>query len=335
LHFSESAENIHMMAEIFRRASADRSWYVGDPRFTYVPVVGLTSKAYAEGILASINRYRPEPRNYRDTPYGFLGKFDGEQAETRVTLPATRSQGWGDDDDDDPGLDEPSRDPFDRWNRKQQDDSTRFKVDEPAEVGFDGGHEGASTTHLSVIDADSNMVSLTQTLGNFFGSRVMVNGILLNNGRVNFSEVSRKNQIGPRKRPRSSITPALLFRDGAPAFSLGSPGAGRISAMLALVIVNLVDYGMDVQSANDAPRFFCQKFDDNLSLESRIDAAIGKHLSGMGHSVRFLGDMDLFFGGVQIAGIRPDTGELVGSADPRRGGNALSADLDDGTEDKR
>jgi gamma-glutamyltranspeptidase len=90
---------------------------------------------------------------------------------------------------------------------------------------------------------------------------------------------------------------------------------------------------MDVQSANDAPRFFCQKFDDHLSLESRIDADIGARLSRMGHSVRFLGDMDLFFGGVQIAAIRPKTGELVGSADPRRGGNSLSADLDAGTEE--
>jgi gamma-glutamyltranspeptidase/glutathione hydrolase len=177
------------------------------------------------------------------------------------------------------------------------------------------------------------MVSLTQTLGNFWGCRVMIDGILLNNGRVNFSAISRTNLIEPRKRPRSSISPTLLFRDGKPAFALGSPGAGRIGATLALVIVNLVDYNMDVQSANDAPRFFCQKFDDHLSLESRIDADIGAQLSRMGHSVRFLGAMDLFFGGVQMTGIRTETGELVGSADPRRGGNALTVDLDPKTED--
>jgi gamma-glutamyltranspeptidase/glutathione hydrolase len=335
VHFSESAERIHMMGEIFRRASADRSWYVGDPRFTYVPVAGLTSKDYAAETLMSINRNRPEPRNYRDTPYGFPGQYDGEQPATKAELPSTRSLGWGDEDDDDPGLSRPADDPFDRWNRKLQDDSTHLKVDQPAGVGYDGGHEGGSTTHLSVVDADSNMVSLTQTLGNFFGSRVMVDGILLNNGRVNFSDISRENLIEPHKRPRSSITPTLIFRDGAPAFSLGSPGAGRIGAMIALVIVNLVDYGMDVQAANHAPRFFCQKFDDYLSLESRIDASIGARLSRMGHSVRFLGDMDLFFGGVQIAGIRPETGELVGSADPRRGGNALSTDVDDGAKDNR
>jgi gamma-glutamyltranspeptidase/glutathione hydrolase len=111
-----------------------------------------------------------------------------------------------------------------------------------------------------------------------------------------------------------------------PAFAVGTPGAGRICATLALVITNLVDYGMDVQSANDAPRFFCQKFDDHLSLEARINPDISTKLSQMGHSVRVLGEMDLFFGGVSIAGIRHGTGEFVGSADPRRGGNAVRVD---------
>jgi gamma-glutamyltranspeptidase/glutathione hydrolase len=321
VHFSESAQTIHMMSEIFRRGYADRSWYIGDPRFTSIPIRGLTSKAYAREILTSINRFRAEPRNYRDTPHGFPGKYDGERDEREIAAPKKQSLGWGDDDDgDDPGLKQRTRkDPFNRWDRKQQSDSTRGNSD-------DERFEGSSTTHLSVIDADSNMVALTQTLGNFWGSKVMINGILLNNGRVNFSAISRTNLIEPRKRPRSSITPTLIFRDGKPAFALGSPGAGRIIATIALVIVNLVDYNMDVQSANEAPRFFCQKFDDHLSLESRISVDIGERLTRMGHSVRFLGNMDLFFGGVQVTGISPDTGELVGSADPRRGGNALSVE---------
>jgi gamma-glutamyltranspeptidase/glutathione hydrolase len=325
VHFTESAETIHMMAEIFRRGYADRSWYVADPRFTYVPITGLTSKAYAREILATINRYRAEPRNYRDTPYGFPAKFDREGVAEEAAVPARLSPGWGDEDDDDPAVGDRTKDPFDRWHRRQRGGGSSEEE----------GYEGGSTTHLSVIDADSNMVSLTQTLGNFWGAKVMVNGILLNNGRVNFSPVSRNNLIEAHKRPRSSITPTLLFRDGVPAFGLGSPGAGRITAMLALVIVNMVEYGMDVQSANDAPRFFCQKFDDHLSLESRIDAAIGERLSRMGHSVLYLGDMDLFFGGVQIAGIRPEIGEFVGSADPRRGGNTLRAGPDAETEGNR
>ena len=324
VHFTESAPTVHVLSEIFRRAYADRSQYIADPRFVHVPVMGLTSKAYAHEILAEINRYRAEPKNYRDTPFGNPLKYDSERAVKEVAAPERRTRAWGDGDDDDPGLNEGSKDPFDRWKGKKKTDGDRSEGPVLQDV-----FEGASTTHISVIDADSNMVALTQTLGNFWGSKTMVNGILLNNGRVNFSTVSQNNTIGPHKRPRSSITPTLLFRDGEPAYSLGSPGAGRIIATLALVVVNLVDYDMDVQAANDAPRFFCQKFDDHLSLESRIAPSIAEQLSGMGHSVRTLGSLDLFFGGVQIAGIRPGTGEFVGSADPRRGGNALSLDPDE------
>jgi gamma-glutamyltranspeptidase/glutathione hydrolase len=321
---------MHMLAEIFRRAYADRSQYLADPGFVRVPEAGLISKAYASEVLSGINPYRADPRNYRDTPYGSPLKFAGRAGTQEAPPPDQRKRVWGDGDDDDPGLNEDSGDPFDRWKDKPKKNGDKSEVLVP-EAAF----EGASTTHISVIDANSNMVTLTQTLGNFWGSKTMVNGILLNNGRVNFSTASAINVIEPNKRPRSSITPTLLFRNGSPAFALGSPGAGRIIAVLAQVIMNLVDYGMDAQAANDAPRFFCQKFDDHLSIESRIDRAVADKLSGMGHLVRVLGDMDLFFGGVQIAGIRPGTGELVGSADPRRGGNALNADSEESPKKSR
>lgn len=331
VHFSRSADTLHLLAEIFRRAYADRSQYTADPGFVHVPVAGLTSKAYAREVLAGINRYRAEPRNYRDTPYGYPLKFDGGAgAREEAAPPAERKRVWGDEDDDDPGLNQNSNDPFERWKNQPKKGGRWSGVLLPEEI-----LEGASTTHISVIDAQHNMVALTQTLGNFWGCKTMVNGILLNNGRVNFSAASAINVIEPHKRPRSSITPTLLFRNGAPAFSLGSPGAGRIIAVLAQVIMNLVDYGMDVQAANDAPRFFCQKFDDHLWLESRIDRGVADRLSKMGHSVRLLGDLDLFFGGVQIAGIRPGTGELIGSADPRRGGNALNADSEESPKKPR
>jgi gamma-glutamyltranspeptidase/glutathione hydrolase len=336
VHFTQSAETMHMLAEIFRRAYADRSQYLADPGFVHIPEAGLISKAYAREVLSGINPYRAEPRNYRDTPYGSPLKFDGRAETKELAQPEQRKRVWGDGDDDDPGLNEDSGDPFDRWKGTPKKNSEPKKNSDKSGVLVpEGAFEGASTTHISVIDANNNMVTLTQTLGNFWGSKTMVNGVLLNNGRVNFSTASAINVIEPNKRPRSSISPTLLFRDGAPAFALGSPGAGRIIAVLAQVIMNLVDYGMDVQAANDAPRFFCQKFDDHLSLESRVDRGIVERLSGMGHSVRVLGDMDLFFGGVQIAGIQPGTGELVGSADPRRGGNAVNVDPDDSPDNSR
>lgn len=324
-HFSRSADTIHVLAEIFRRAYADRSQYLADPRFVRVPVTGLTSKAYAREILGSINRFRADPIKYRDTPYGEPLKYEGSERGPEVAVPAVEPRRtWGDEDDDDPGVNQGTRDPFERWKKAPKKPDNRGGRPVP-----EGILEGASTTHISVIDTDHNMVALTQTLGNFWGSKTMVNGILLNNGRVNFSPTSPINVIEPGKRPRSSITPTLLFHDGEPAFSLGSPGAGRIIAVVAQVIMNLIDYRMDVEASNDAPRFFCQKFDDHLSLESRIDREVVSRLTRMGHSVRVLGDMDLFFGGVQIVGVQPGTGKLVGSADPRRGGNAINADAEE------
>ena len=269
------------MSEIFRRAYADRSQYLGDPRFVRTPVAGLTSKGYALETFSQINRFRAEPRNYRDTPYGNPLKFDGDQdAASRSPVRGRGGSDLGRRRRYDPGILSRTRpDPFDRWNNRDQtgdqdEQGRKGKRSEPRTLRrrdddddeFDGGH----TTHLSVIDADSNMVALTQTLGNFFGSKVMVNGILLNNGRVNFSAISQANLIGPNKRPRSSLTPTLVFRDGVPFMSLGSPGAGRIIATVALILVNVTDFGMDIQAANDAPRFFCQKFDDHLSLEARV-----------------------------------------------------------------
>jgi gamma-glutamyltranspeptidase/glutathione hydrolase len=341
VHFSQSARDIHLMAEIFRRAYADRSQYLGDPRYLTVPVAGLASKQFADERFAEINPYRAQPRRYRDTPYGFPAKFDTPVSRAADPVRTGRRDPlrWDDERDDDPGLPRSLDDPFDRWNRRKGAggepriaapdtgkglgaDRKKQSDDAKDDDGFDGG----STTHLSVIDSDSNMVSLTQTLGNFFGSKTMVNGILLNNGRVNFSAASPANLIEPNKRPRSSITPTMVFRQGGPLMALGSPGAGRIIATMAQVLVNIIDFDMDVEAANSAPRFFCQKFDDHLYVEAGIDSEVVAGLTRLGHNVRTLGNMDLFFGGVQIAAIKRDGSGFVGSADPRRGGNATVLD---------
>lgn len=333
-HFADSAPLMHQLAEVFRRAYADRSQFVGDPRFVDVPVAGLVSKAYARERFAEINPYRAEPRNYRDTPAGAPLKY------AREPLPPSGGTGvgarrlqWSDEPDDDPRLDNRFRDdPFERWRRERRDASRRGEargdtvtgLSRPFEDDEDGFDGGGYTTHISVIDGDGNMVSLTQTLGTFFGAHVIVDGVIMNNGRNNFSDVSPTNIIQPGKRPRSSIAPTLVFSDGRPFVAIGSPGAGRIIAAIAEVLINIVDYGMDVAAANAAPRFFCQKFEDHFYVESRIGEDVRRALTRMGHSVRVLGDMDLFFGGVAVAAFDPARGGLVGSADPRRSGEAGS-----------
>ena len=182
-----------------------------------------------------------------------------------------------------------------------------------------GGH----TTHLSVADKEGNIVSLTQTLGTFFGSGYEVEGVLLNCSLSNFSTTASVNSIEPNKQPRSSIAPTIILKDGKPFMSVGSPGAGRIVATIIQLIVNAIDFGMDAGANNRAPRFFCQKFDDYLHLESNFSDEVKAGLKNKGHNLREHGELDLFFGGAQIIMIDQAMHTFYGSADPRRGGAAI------------
>ena len=113
------------------------------------------------------------------------------------------------------------------------------------------------------------------------------------------------------------------MQDNKPIIAIGSPGASRIIATVVQMIVNLIDFKMTAEEANFAPRFFCQKFDDYLYVESRIPQNIIDTLKLKGHNVQVLGDYDLFFGGAQLITVDSVTGIFYGSADPRRGGIAL------------
>lgn len=274
-HYSTNVETLNLMAETFRRVYADRSAFIEDPNFSYVPIDGLISKEYAQARYEDINRNSTEPIDYRKTKPGNPKNFH------------------------------------------EQIDSVLLENDKVLE--FDGGH----TTHLSVIDKDGNAVSLTQTIGTFFGSTFTANGVLFNNGMANFSSTSSINRKEPYKQPRSSISPTIILKDDMPKIVVGSPGASRIIAIVVELIVNIIDFGMSAEEANNFPRFFCQKFDDYLYVESRIPEDIIVELQKRGHNVRVLGDFDLFFGGAQLITVDPQTGIYYGSADRRRGGTAV------------
>jgi len=188
------------------------------------------------------------------------------------------------------------------------------------EKELDGGH----TTHLSVIDKDGNAVSLTQTLGLFFGSGQTINGVLFNCAMTNFSFNSdNANYVQNGKQPRSSISPTIMLKDSKPFLVLGSPGAGRIISTVLELVLNVIDYGMSVEDANNAPRFYCQKFDDFIHIESGIKPEVRSDLEAMGHKLKVYEGIDLFFGGAQIILIDPKSGIYTGSADKRRGGVVL------------
>jgi len=162
---------------------------------------------------------------------------------------------------------------------------------------------------------------LTQTISDFFGAKVAVKGtgIILNNEMKNFS-ARGVNQMAPGKRMRTTISPTILLRDGRALATIGTPGAARIISTMTLLVSNLVDYGMGIQEAIEAPRFYARDTDEELSIEARVPDATVQALTEMGYAVKKLGDFDLFFGGAQGILIDPKTGLRVGGADPRRDG---------------
>ncbi len=141
-------------------------------------------------------------------------------------------------------------------------------------------HEGTNTTHYSIIDQWGNAVSVTYTLNGWFGTRITVpgTGVLLNNEMDDFTAKvgvanlygliqGEANVIAPGKRPLSSMSPTIVTKDGKPVMVVGTPGGSRIITVVLLTIINVIDYGMDIQQALDAPRFHQQWLPDLTNLE--------------------------------------------------------------------
>jgi gamma-glutamyltranspeptidase/glutathione hydrolase len=179
--------------------------------------------------------------------------------------------------------------------------------------------EPASTTHLSVVDKNGNMVALTQTISDFFGAKVVIagTGIILNNEMRNFS-ASGVNALAPGKRMRTTIAPTIVVKDGRPFATLGTPGAARILTTMAILISNLIDFRMGIQEAIEMPRFF--PAGKELSIEPRLPEPTVAGLTKLGYTIKPLGAFDLFFGGAQGILVDAKTGMKIGGADPRRDG---------------
>ncbi len=332
-HYSESAATLHLMAETFRLVYADRWSYLGDPNFNYIPLMGMTSKAYARERFADINRFKADPHDYRDTQPGNPGRYDTRQRQ-QEDIPDVKSEDeevWDDGDDDgQSSYDEWGEDIFDSWGskktKKKSGDKAKTKKASKDSVEFFPENEeefDGHTTHLSIIDKDGNCVALTQTLGTFFGCGITSAGVLLNCGMSNYSRTSNANLVAPGKQPRSSISPTVVLKDDRPFIVVGSPGASRIICAVTELLVNVIDFGMNAEDANWAPRFYCQKFDDYLYIEGGISEDIQDKLKRMGHTIRAYNGRDLFFGGAQLIYVDPETGRYIGSADRRRGGVAI------------
>jgi gamma-glutamyltranspeptidase / glutathione hydrolase len=148
------------------------------------------------------------------------------------------------------------------------------------------GAGSAHTTHLTVADADGNVVAATQTINNLFGSKAMVpgTGMLLNNTMALFDpHPGHTLSAAAGKRMTSSMAPTIVLRDGRPAFALGLPGGVRIFTSVFQAIVNVIDHGMTLQEAVEAPRVWTQG--QELEVELAVPDAVRAGLAARGHRV--------------------------------------------------
>ncbi|VAW04331.1 Gamma-glutamyltranspeptidase @ Glutathione hydrolase [hydrothermal vent metagenome] len=185
----------------------------------------------------------------------------------------------------------------------------------------DASIEFPSTSQISIVDRYGNALSMTTTIENAFGSRLMVGGFLLNNELTDFSFRSHRdgvpiaNRVEPGKRPRSSMSPTIVLQDGKPVLVLGSPGGSRIIGYVATTIIAVLDWGMDVQQAVSLPHLV-NRFGE-YDLEAGTDAeAMAAPLEAMGYTVK----IRALNSGLHAIAIGED---LLGGADPRREGIAL------------
>ena len=258
-----SSEGIHILAEIMKRAYADRSKYLGDSDFYEVPS-SLTSKEYAKSLNLDISK-------------------------DKITPSSEISPG----------------DPY--------------------------PYESPDTTHFSVMDAYGNAVSNTYTINFSYGSGKMIpgTGMLINNEMDDFSSKpgtpngygllgSEANAIEGNKRPLSSMTPTIIFKNDEPYVILGSPGGSRIITTVLQVALNVMDHDMNIAQAVHSPRIHHQWLPEVLMIEKGFGADTEKLLKKKGYKLYPSSTM----GSVQA--IMKEGNYFYGVADPRRPGSGVA-----------
>jgi gamma-glutamyltranspeptidase / glutathione hydrolase len=283
-----SSQSIHFTTEAFRRAFFDRAEFMGDPDFAKIPVAQLLDKRYAAAWRETIDPTHASPSK-------------------ELKRPAVFSE-------------------LEQYAEKHPPTGTP--------------HESPQTTHYSVMDAEGNAVAVTTTLNAGFGSHVTADGLgfLLNDEMDDFSSKpgtpnidgliqAEANAIGPGKRPLSSMTPTIVAHDGKTVLVLGSPGSSKIITTVANVLMGVVDYGMNIQEAVNAPRFHNQWLPDVLYVEKWFSPDTIGALHQMGYNI----ELGLHYGSIEepywsdaeCIAIDEKTGDRLGASDGRHDGKAV------------
>jgi gamma-glutamyltranspeptidase/glutathione hydrolase len=283
-----SAQSIHYTTEAFRRAFFDRAEFMGDPDFAKIPVAQLIDKKYAAAWAETVNPAHATPSKDLKRPAVFTELEQYAAAHPPAIAP----------------------------------------------------HESNHTTHYSVMDAEGNAVSVTTTINDWFGSRVTADGLgfLLNDEMDDFSSKpgvpnsdgliqGDMNAIGPGKRPLSSMTPTIVVHDGKTVMVLGSPGSSKIITTVANVLMGVVDYGMNIQEAVNAPRFHNQWMPDVLNLEQWFSPDTVNILQHMGYTteigIHYGTNVAPYWSDAECIAVDAKTGERLGASDGRGSGKAV------------
>jgi gamma-glutamyltranspeptidase / glutathione hydrolase len=283
-----SAQSIHYTTEAFRRAFFDRAEFMGDPDFAKIPVAQLIDKKYAAAWAETVNPAHATPSKDLKRPAVVTELEQYAAAHPPAIAP----------------------------------------------------HESNHTTHYSVMDAEGNAVSVTTTINDWFGSRVTADGLgfLLNDEMDDFSSKpgvpnsdgliqGDMNAIGPGKRPLSSMTPTIVVHDGKTVMVLGSPGSSKIITTVANVLMGVVDYGMNIQEAVNAPRFHNQWMPDVLNLEQWFSPDTVNILQHMGYTteigIHYGTNVAPYWSDAECIAVDAKTGERLGASDGRGSGKAV------------
>jgi gamma-glutamyltranspeptidase / glutathione hydrolase len=234
------------------------------------------------------------------------------------------------------------RNPLDRLLDKNYAAQIRAVID-PNKAGVSkdikpgvAPHEGSNTTHYSIVDKWGNAVAVTYTLNDWFGAKVTAakTGVLLNDEMDDFTSKigvpnmyglvqGEANSIAPGKRPLSSMSPTIVTQDGMPVMVVGTPGGSRIITAVLHTIINVIDYGMNVQEAVDAPKFHQQWLPETTSVENfALSPDTRKILEGMGQ--KFAGQQPanhlaaILVGAPALGGKPVGKNRYYGANDPRR-----------------
>jgi gamma-glutamyltranspeptidase/glutathione hydrolase len=284
-----SADAFHTIVEAVKLAYADRDRYYGDPDFVQVPMSALLSDAYAASRRTLIDRTRAS-----------LEQRPG-QLETVSGTVFSRSV------------------------------ETRRLAEVPAEKTVpDTVSEPGDTTAVQAVDSAGNLFSATPSSGWLLGGAFVAGdtGVPLSNRMQAFRlDPQSPNVLAGGKRPRTTLTPTVVLKDGRPFLAIGTPGGDSQDQQILLVLLNMIDFGRDVQAAIEAPRVNSlhpeSSFDDHraqpgvLEVEDSAGAPVIEELQRRGHQLRVRPVLGISTGIVAV-GIDPVTGALRGGADPRR-----------------